>query len=339
VILLDGYARADTFTRLFDADNEPFLAALESRGFEVSPHSRSNYLGTSLTLASMFNMVHLDAIPGLDGLSPSDPHYLADLRERIDHNEAFDQLRDRGYGINVVSSGFTEVSLRSADRFVDTGQPNEFEIGLLRATGLAYPLWAASPGLFPGLHRQRVRDELAALGSIPSTPGRPRFVYAHVPSPHAPFVFGPEGQPLDPTDPDTFYEDTRIGRGLDTETFARRYVDQAHYLNGLVLQAIDRILAQSAAPPVIIVMSDHGSASGFDWQDPANSDLNERSANFFAALTPGRSKVFGDDITPVNVFRRLFGAYFGAQLPDQPNTVYRWEGDSFFNTVPAPVDP
>ena len=36
----------------------------------------------------------------------------------------------------------------------------------------------------------------------------------------------------------------------------------------------------------------------------------ERTGNFFAAITPGREDVFPDDISPVDLFRLLFDAYY-----------------------------
>jgi hypothetical protein len=46
--------------------------------------------------------------------------------------------------------------------------------------------------------------------------------------------------------------------------------------------------------------------------DPAL--LLERTGILFAALTPEREDVFPGDVSPVNVFRYLFDAYFDTQL-------------------------
>ena len=62
--MLDAYARQDTLASM-GLDNEPFLAALEARGFDVYRDSRSNYTWTSSTLASMLNLRPLHEIDGL----------------------------------------------------------------------------------------------------------------------------------------------------------------------------------------------------------------------------------------------------------------------------------
>ncbi len=253
------------------------------------------------------------------GVVPTDPAYHVAIRERVNENEAFRILRERHYRITALASGFADVNLRAADRFIDTGQPNEFELWMLRATGLAGIVGAIDPDLFADLHRMRVNAMFAKLPEIAVEPAvGPRFVFAHIPSPHAPFVFGPNGEARPPGRVDAFFEDTAIGRGLTRSEYARAYTDQVAYIDHRAIETIDAILAASPTPPVIVIMSDHGSAAGFDWHDVEGSDIDERSANLFAALTPGRSGVFDETITPVNVFPRLFGAYFGTSFPDRP---------------------
>jgi hypothetical protein len=340
LLLLDGHARADTFERVLGGSDRAFLAQLEERGFEVASHSRSNYLATGLTFASMFNMAHIADLDWPLGLVPTDPNYHVALRERINENEAFRLLREREYRITALASGFADVNVRAADRFIDTGQPNEFELWMLRTTGLAGIVTAFAPDLFAELHRARVNAVFEKLPEIAAErPAGPRFVFVHLPSPHAPFVFGPSGEPTPPGSLDVFFEDTAIGRGLSRSEYARAYTNQAAYIDRRTIETIDRIRAASADPPVILVMSDHGSAAGFDWHDIEGSDIEERSANLFAALTPGRSGVFGDTITTVNIFPRLFDSYFGLAIPDRPNTVYRWKGESLLDVVPVAVDP
>jgi hypothetical protein len=133
----------------------------------------------------------------------------------------------------------------------------------------------------------------------------------------------------------TFFEDTANGLGLTREEFGRRYVGQIQYLDGQVIETIDGILAASPEPPVILVLSDHGSGSGLNWGDLAHSDLDERSANLFAALTPGHPNLFPQDITLVNVFGRLLHGYFGIDVPQQPNLVFRWD-DSYDHLIEVP---
>jgi hypothetical protein len=130
-----------------------------------------------------------------------------------------------------------------------------------------------------------------------------------------------------------FYDDTFAHRPLPREEALAQYAGQVAHIDNLTLAAVDQILASGPTPPVVVIASDHGSAAGLTWDDVADSDLDERTANLFAAFTPGRPRVFPPDITLVNVFGFLFEAYFGRDYEPRPDTVYRW-GTSLMDQVP-----
>ena len=338
VILLDGYARADKQQALFGHDDGPFVQALEARGFDVATRNRSNYLITAVSLASTLNMRHLQDETELASLPVNDIRHVRQARHLINDNAVFAFLRGRGYGIDAVSSGFEEVALRQADRFIDTGQLSEVELLTFRHTGVGPIATVLAPDIFADQQRARIDAVFDAGAELAREPhDRPSFAFIHVPSPHAPVVFDGSGGPVEARDLPSFYEDSAIGRGISRETYGHGYTGQVDYLNGRTIDLVDKILASSTRPPVILVMSDHGSASGFDFGDSTGSDVDERSANFFAALTPGRSDVFEDDGTLVNVFGRLFQSYFDRPHQDLPDAVYGWRGQSIFDTVP--IDP
>ena len=76
-------------------------------------------------------------------------------------------------------------------------------------------------------------------------------------------------------------------------------------MNDVVLSAVDRITAESATPPVIIVMSDHG----------YNGDIALGSGtilhSLFAAYTPQELGSLAEAPTPVNLLRVLMGTFGG----------------------------
>jgi len=216
----------------------------------------------------------------------------------------------------AVASGFEEVAPRRADVYIDGGELNEFEISLLSSTFAGDVLNVVAPDFASGQQRDRIRFNLGVLGDVAGRSMPRRLVFVHVPAPHQPTVFGPgeSGVPV-PITPH-FFADSPLERDEDPVEFADRYRAQLPVLNSLVLAAVDDILECSKVPPVIILFSDHGSASAVDWNanqpdeaDPAR--LLERTGNFFAALTPGRTDVFPNDISPVDIFRLLYDAYLG----------------------------
>ena len=99
--------------------------------------------------------------------------------------------REHGYDAVAVASGFEEVAPRQADVYVDSGNLNEFEISLLTSTFAGDVVNAVAPDFGSGQHRERIQANLDALPEIAATRDRPpALVFAHVPAPHQPTVFG-----------------------------------------------------------------------------------------------------------------------------------------------------
>lgn len=324
VILLDGYPRADVLEHVFQIDNEPFLDQLRERGFESSGRSHSDYLWTHLTLPSMLNMAYIENVPQAmdvaEGRAPRQPT----LRRSVADSEVMEEARRAGYTTIAVHSGFEEIALRQADVFLDGGQLNEFELKLLLSTWASELLATAAPDLASAQHRDRIRHALGSLAEVAGADRTgPKFVFSHVPAPHAPIVFGSDASPVTTRFDEKFYADSPLERGQDPDEFAEQYRAQLPSLNDLIVRAVDDIIARSSRPPVILLMADHGSASRIDWtatpvSDADPAELLERTGVLFAALTPGRERVFPDDISPVNVFRYLFDAYLGTDYGPAP---------------------
>lgn len=332
VILLDAYERPNKMPELFGFDNGTFTSGLEERGFRVASASRSNYLLTALSMPSLLNMRHIGDL--FEAKANYDGPYRALVRSFTADNAVFEQMHRLGYETVSIASGYEEVRVRDADRVIDPGPLNEYEIAMARTTGFGRWVNAVAPSLLADAQRKRVLDTLDLAAQQAERPHqRPLFTFVHLPSPHGPVVFGAEGQPLNGPGLDKFFSGDAHELGLTRAEFGRLYVGQVAFLNGRVIDAVDRILAASAKPPVIILMSDHGSGSGLNWQDLAHSDLDERTANLLATYTPGHPDVFPDNITLVNVFGTFLGAYFGIDVPRQPDTIYRWD-DGLTHLIP-----
>ncbi|KRT60448.1 MAG: hypothetical protein XU10_C0049G0006 [Chloroflexi bacterium CSP1-4] len=312
ILLMDGYPRVDTVARIFDYDGEPFLQALEQRGLDVSRRSRTNYGVTQLTLVSMFEMRLLGDIPALERVLDGRQEAQPAMRNLTNDGAAVRFLKDRGYRIFATSPGFEEVALRRADTFIDDGQLNEFETILIRITGVADLIDLVAPDAIGDSFRSRVMATQAhAALAVEAARAGPQLAFIHVPSPHAPILFGADGArpPVDANHPYEYW----LGEDTTADRIRAAYREQLPIVEDLVLKTIDIIRAGSEQTPVIIVFSDHGSLANLD-TDP-ELKLSERVSNLFAASTPGHPRLFGDVVTPVNVFPILFDAYFGTDLP------------------------
>jgi len=324
LIVLDGYERPDKMTEVFGYDDSAFVQGLEQRGFQVAADSRSNYIQTTHSIPSLLNMRHVNDL--IEPRRITDPPYRASLNRLVSDGEVIRTLRGLGYSIESISAGFEDVTLRGADKLIDTGPMNEFDVVMMRVTTVGRVISAVAPDFFGDQQRTRILESFGAIGSIARQPqARPRFVFAHIPAPHGPIVFGPNGESIPASPLDRFYDDTPELLGLSRELFGQRYVGEVEFINKHALAAVDAILAAAPKPPIILLLSDHGSGSGFFWNEPSRSDMDERTANLFAAYTPDHRHLFPDDITLVNVFARLFGAYFSLDVPLQPDAFYRWD--------------
>jgi len=349
-IILDAYGRADTLNLVFDFDNEPFLQFLRERGFFVADASRSNYAQTGLSLSSSLNMNYVDAL--LPGLTPG-TRGRQSLWQLIQHSEVRRQLEGLGYETVAFSSGLPGTEIRDADLYLSPGTVDEtlslegsnpFESMLAQTTMLRLVSdgVVALPRLLPALnypyeiHRTRIRFILDSLGHLPAS-DRPRFVFAHVISPHPPFVFGPEGEPRTPDAPFTLKFTFDAG-STSREEYLAGYAGQVAFVNSEMERIIDSILAQSATTPVIIIQGDHGpdSTSG------RVSYVQERMTNLNVYLLPTGDAGLYPGITPVNSFRVVFNEVFGGDYELLPDRVLYSEYDTpylFTDVTDAIVQP
>jgi hypothetical protein len=312
VILLDGYARHDALDQVFDVDDTPLLRGLEARGLTVSTRARTSYAFTVQVLMSMFHASLLSDIaelrPILNGTYSGTEIGLT--HAVVQQNPVFDELRAAGYEIDGISSGFAQISLRESDRFIDSGQINEFEVALLRRTVAGDLVNLLAPDFVPSQQRDRIWATFATLGRIAAErPGHPRFVFAHVPSPHPPWVFNADGSPRASADIHTIYEEMPDTTGLDEGELKAAYSGSVQALWQPVLDAIDAVDRASAAPPVIVVFGDHGS-----WVGALPGDARLRFLPLLAARVPGSRDPLAGDEDLVNVFPDLLNPLLGTAL-------------------------
>ncbi len=311
VIVLDGYARQDVLHKIYNHDNTGFISELETRGFYVASKSHSNYIQTVFTMASFWNY---------DYLKPwqSAHEYPQYLLQPIQKNRAFHLLDEIGYtsvSFEGVSS-FTQI--KDANVYLSNFLPfNKFETLLL----VDSPLEPLSNMFDLGIpiptyktHRLRVRYELDTLKEIPASISGPKIVYAHIVSPHPPFVFDRNGNAIQSQKPYSLWDESTYHGGQ--AEYWNGYRNQLVFVNTEIIKTIDAILEKSETPPIIVLMGDHGPASTFDWDLEAPRCVWERTSNLFAVLLPGHQTdgTLYASMSPVNTFRVIFNTYFGTEL-------------------------
>ena len=314
-IILDRYASASTLKERLDFDNSEFLDYLSDKGFYVASESRDNYLSTQHSLASSLNMEYLDGLveevgETTTGFSP--------LYAMLQEYEVWRLLKSADYQFIHVGSWWEPTR---ENKYADVninygGSLPEFSNLLLRTTaidpiGRIADLW----GDPRTIQYERVKYEFDRLSQIPNMEA-PTFTFAHFLTPHPEYVFMSNGDFLPEQE-------------LLKESFEAKYLDQLVATNNMVESVIDRLLADSAVPPIIILQSDEGPYpdfnNTFNWTEGQGSDLDLRvkSGILNAYYFPGVDQsVFYPSITPVNSFRLLFNLYFGTNLELLPDKYY-----------------
>lgn len=316
-IILDGYGRADVLDGLYGLDNQPFLDYLKRTGFYVASKSSTNYIQTFFSIPSSLNFNFIDP-PGAD---LNGQMYFSGLIRR---NAIMAALKRCGYRTVALESGFFFTDHPQVDIYLSPGiGTNEFESLLLADSPM--DVLASELSLQPSeysyaAHRQRVLFSFGKLGMLYKLPG-PKFVFAHIISPHPPFVFDQSGKPVEPEH--SYY----LGDGDDyqgnLDEYRSRYPAQVQFVNQKLEQVIDTILANSPSPPVIILQGDHGPGSRLVWDSPGQTCLWERTSIFNAYYLPGEGdRSLYPSISPVNSFRVVLNTYFGTSLPLLPDTTY-----------------
>jgi hypothetical protein len=242
LVLLDGYQRADSLMEYFDFDNQPFLGALADRGFTVAEHSHTRYTETAQVVPTMLHRRPLEELLGGEWDASNAQYRL--LQQAINRSPTQDGYEAAGYRTYSIVSGATGLDWRSADVVMESPWPSTFERHLLFSGVLRWVL------PFDAMHRASVLDDFRYLKQSAGT--SPRFVFAHVMSPHHPYVFNADGSPADPCE-----DECENHAGPPNPMLDARLSGQVTYLNELVLDAVDHIIDVDPEG-IIVVFSDHG---------------------------------------------------------------------------------
>jgi hypothetical protein len=316
-LILDAYGRSDVLEELYGLDNEPFLSFLESQGFFIASQGHSNYIQTIFSVSSSLNMKFIEPEP--PGVSGS--RYYSQL---ISDNEVMSLLDGCGYETVAFETGFFFTNHPHVDTFISSQIVlSEFESLLLAGTPVESLVGLIidrnSPDRSYQAHRERILKVFDELERLPRRNG-PQFIFAHIISPHPPFVFDASGDPIQPGRSYSIADGNEFSGTW--EEYRKGYAGQVQFVNRMLQTTIETILADSAEPPIIILQGDHGPGGNLNWRSPDQTCLWERTSILNAYYLPEGSDQLVPSITPVNSFRVILNAYFGTDLELLPDNTY-----------------
>ena len=325
-IILDGYGREDILDTFYEFDNSSFVNALGDKGFYVAQESSSNYIQTMLSVSSALNMDYLQSLKA-NGTTIENR---ADLIELIKSSQVRSTLAQNGYQLISFRNEYKATVPSAEIYYDDTG------------SGLAHPITAFEsivvdhtmaralshvPAFNKVLiempydtHRSEILATFARLREVPAMDGD-YFVYAHIIAPHPPFVFDKNGNAVLHTEPFKLADANHYIKNHSRKGYIAGYRQQIQYINTLVLETVDAILAQSETPPVIIIQGDHGPGAYLHWGSLKNTLPAERFSILNAYYFPDQDYTrLYPSISPINSFRVLLNQFFDTNyelIPDR----------------------
>ena len=240
-IVVDSLGSPKLLQERFGYNSQPFVVQLQQSGFQVG-ECRSTATETRDSLTAMLNG------------NPQLPYGY----NRLVHPALRTTLESQGYSTWAFSTGWIWTEFMDADRYYQPayGPMTEFEAFALTLT----PLWSLIDLNVARGNMSRLRT-LTLLEHLPDAAADPKaqFVFAHILPPHPPFVFGPNGETLDPV----AFENSAWNFGDASnqeylpELYDKGYVKQLQYMVKAIPPVLEKIIAASPNS-IIILTGDHG---------------------------------------------------------------------------------
>jgi hypothetical protein len=310
VIIPDDYARADVLRQYFGYDNTAFIGELKRRGFAVSQQALSPYSDSESNIAAELNMDYLNGLPRILGKTSKD---VRPLKTLIADNRASRLAKSLGY--RYVHLDSDEVTFSGGNPQISpVATPDSFQSLWLKKSVLSEigGPFGFNDGAANTRFRRTIRSAFSRLDAVPRERG-PKFVVFHTLVPHDPYIFGARGESVTfPSTADNVIH-SRLGMAY--------YLRQLKFVEGQLLQTVDRIRARSKEPPVIVLQSDEGFESAGTFPEAVSRHI--RVKGLVALSLPGVSAA-GVPRPPnaVNTLRYVYNRVFGTRYAMLPSASY-----------------
>ena len=316
-IVLDMYPSNLVLKKYFGFNNINFTNKLESLGFKVFYNSRSNYSRTLLSLTSTLNMEYLHK----DKDTVSKELTFENLYHKLENGRVTSFFKKKGYNFYWFEGGYlpgkpqysnneifipVNITPYSRQETVD----NDFLMYFINNTILSAfsdKIKVLSVEIF----RKRIENVFLKIPDLAKSKDH-KFVFAHIMSPHPPFIFGENGEKI-------YYDENSKSSKIS-------FIKQLKYVNKRIINTLKKILdANNGRNKIIIIQGDHGTREivpnniySFkqDWTQEEFGNLN---AIFVYDTSMGKENIF---FSSVNTFRLILNMYFDQKLQILDNKFY-----------------
>lgn len=307
-IILDQMAGRDGLKEFLQYDDDWFYSELENRGFYLAKKSLSNYPITRLSLASSLNMSYLDKFESAAG--PEKKNWTM-MNKLARDNQTARLFQKQGYDYVLVDSGFAASNQSSITDKIQSGTFTDFfSERILRSTIVS--LLPGAEEAIMSCARNRILNQFAYLQKMEKS-NTPKFVFTHILSPHEPYLFGANGEPV-------YFPGGRCDHHWTTET-KNAYLAQVEFIQKKTLATIDIMLAKNP-DAIFVLQGDHGThcSDYVSEHSPSDSLLNERYSILNAYKVPSFIQArLANEIEPVNSFVVILNGLFDYGIELSPN--------------------
>ena len=318
VIIVDGFGGGECLDKVYGCDDEPFYTFLEQQGFQVARNSWSNYSSTILSMSSIMNLDYHDKVFPEELLNKSGLPQSRAIEAKIHDSLVGDFFREKGYQRIIITEDGHELEkfLPNIEKTFHFGKSPEFLPLLWHSTLLT----TINDSYIDRETRRRQTLAIFAALKQASTLSeiRPKYVYAHVICPHAPYVFNEDGSP-----PDRYNEDF-----LSAKQRTELYLGQHKFVVNQLRDIIPFLIDHSETDPMILLLSDHapkwlyGSSGIANFQREAVLDTYQ---NIIAVHLPGAAhRPLPVPFHNVNLFRYVLNEQFGKNYDLLPPRFFRF---------------
>jgi len=330
-LVLDGMGRPDVLERDYAFSPRTEIEALRQLGFDIASNGHANYVQTQLSLASMLNLDYLDELAKAEGTGRQH----GPLRDLISKSRVPALFKRLGYRIEFLGSGYLSSGAFELADVCDCPQLwfADAEVGALSLS----PLKVLSGGVGSRAHYDRSMA-LFDLFERTRTDPAPRYVFAHVPMPHPPFVADAHGSFNHSTKPLSGGDGSFFGGSPDE--YLAGYRAQATFTLSRAVRAVSRILedgARAGRDSIVIVHGDHGPRLGFDALNPQAESGQHALPILLAVRWPAGHAPSHPPQSLVNVYRQLFQHVFQLDTPPLADRGYVSGFDKPYAMIPVRI--
>lgn len=344
-LVFDRYASGEVLREQFSFSNDAFTNGLRSQGFYVDDNAYSNYPYTTMSVASTLNGIYTNDI--VEPFKDEEIQSRTLFHNLIGQASVIKALKEAGYTYHHIGSVYGATSRAPlSDQAATYGstitvfdkQKNMF--GLEQSQFRQSPYYrlagAGSVPWWPINIKENdpvgvIRNQLEALNNLAVTtsPEGGRFVFAHILSPHDPYLFNADGSIAISQD-----------AGISDKLVKDKYLGQLQFMNTQINSLVQSILERSQGKAIILINSDEG-----PYPDSMNNTVirtPELSAFFNSGGFKGDMRRWPDEMlkmkysilqavhipaaepddylnmSSVNMFRVVLNRYLGYELPYLP---------------------